>query len=522
MSSDAFISYNRADEKFVERVAKALRQRNIAVYYDQWELRPGTDWQPALEKELAATKCVLAFVGSKGPGSWQSSELQVALDEQKERGCPVVPVLVPGYDESDKLPRFLRTKTWVDMRKGLGDDALGALLFGITGERPWQEDDAAGAPAATTTAALDESQQSIARLVEILDFDRVTFFVGQRASIAKGTEPQPQFEISKKLLEELSLIKHDYDALMPGVDMASVYYALKKGERSLEYAYTEMILEKAEAAVGFDGDVQDELIRLMAVLSKQKMRRGRQRVRQVIITTSLDLALERALLSAGLPFTRLVQHRLEPVVEIGEYREVARLDDGSIQLTTRDGPQKCKPGDLEALDKLISRHPHRCVQLGASVRGRSGDRDDTLAFEELPEPIVYKFFGSYDVKNTCAISTDQQLGLAAVLLSHRSIPSGLMDVLSNSPIVFVGTGMLDPDFRIACHTLLKDSLTTTTDLNLIVQPRPDQVSHRVEPALWEEIKRNGQIRLGLSVIEQDAGAFLVTLRQAVEARLADQ
>jgi hypothetical protein len=56
------------------------------------------------------------------------------LNEFAERGCPVIPVLLPEAAVPE-LPVFLRGMTWVDLR--LQDDTgLERLIWGITGRKP--------------------------------------------------------------------------------------------------------------------------------------------------------------------------------------------------------------------------------------------------------------------------------------------------------------------------------------------------------------------------------------------------
>jgi hypothetical protein len=49
----------------------------------------------------------------------------------REKGYPVIPILLPGADPTkrDRLPSFLAQQTWVDLRKGLDNkEELGRFL----------------------------------------------------------------------------------------------------------------------------------------------------------------------------------------------------------------------------------------------------------------------------------------------------------------------------------------------------------------------------------------------------------
>ena len=62
--------------------------------------------------------------------------MRAALDENIQKGRPVIPVLLPGCGDDPSLPLFLRGYTWVDFRSGLQDaNARRDLIWGITGTR---------------------------------------------------------------------------------------------------------------------------------------------------------------------------------------------------------------------------------------------------------------------------------------------------------------------------------------------------------------------------------------------------
>ncbi len=58
------------------------------------------------------------------------------LSQFVQRGMAVIPVLLPGAAKKPRLPVFLSQFTWVDLRKGLTDEGLQRLIWGIQGIRP--------------------------------------------------------------------------------------------------------------------------------------------------------------------------------------------------------------------------------------------------------------------------------------------------------------------------------------------------------------------------------------------------
>jgi hypothetical protein len=131
---DVFLCHNVADKPAVIEIGRRLMSRGVLPWLDQWELRPGTPWQRVLEEQIANIRAAAVFVGRDGIGPWQRQELDGFLREFNKRGCPIIPVMLPGAVGEPQLPLFLRGMTWVDFRAS-DPDPLDQLLWGITGRR---------------------------------------------------------------------------------------------------------------------------------------------------------------------------------------------------------------------------------------------------------------------------------------------------------------------------------------------------------------------------------------------------
>jgi TIR domain len=132
---DVFLCHNVADKPAVAEIGRRLISRGVLPWLDQWELRPGAPWQRVLEEQIANIRSAAVFVGHDGIGPWQRQELDGFLREFNKRGCPIIPVMLPGAAGEPQLPLFLRGMTWVDFRVS-DPDPLDQLLWGITGRRP--------------------------------------------------------------------------------------------------------------------------------------------------------------------------------------------------------------------------------------------------------------------------------------------------------------------------------------------------------------------------------------------------
>jgi hypothetical protein len=131
---DVFLCHNVADKPAVRWTAQQLREHGILPWLDETELPPGRPWQEELERQIGSIRAAAVFVGPNGIGPWQNQEMMAFLREFAQRGCPVIPVLLPGAT-APAMPLFLRGMTWVDLStRDLA--AIERLIWGITGRKP--------------------------------------------------------------------------------------------------------------------------------------------------------------------------------------------------------------------------------------------------------------------------------------------------------------------------------------------------------------------------------------------------
>jgi TIR domain-containing protein len=133
---DVFLSYNGKDQDQAEELANRLKERSLAVWIDIWEMRPGRNWIDELHQAIQEIHAAAVLVGKYGTGPWQQQEISAILVDCVRRSKPVIPVLLPDAPAQPALPPFLAAFTWVDLRAGFSDAALGRLQWGITGIRP--------------------------------------------------------------------------------------------------------------------------------------------------------------------------------------------------------------------------------------------------------------------------------------------------------------------------------------------------------------------------------------------------
>lgn len=132
---DVFLCHNEQDKEFVKQIAEQLIKMGLLPWVDEWETQPGRLWQKALEDQIEHIHSVAVFVGKDGIGPWQNMELHAFLSEFINRGCSVIPVILPDCEHVPPLPIFLKSMRWVDFRKP-DPDPIKWLVWGITGKNP--------------------------------------------------------------------------------------------------------------------------------------------------------------------------------------------------------------------------------------------------------------------------------------------------------------------------------------------------------------------------------------------------
>jgi hypothetical protein len=113
---DVFLYYNNNHKPEVKRISERLKEFGIYPWLVEWELQTVKPWQRLLVQQITQIKSAAVFVGKDGIGPWQQEELEAFLSEFVDRGCPVIPVLLPDAPKEPQLPIFLKARTWVDFR----------------------------------------------------------------------------------------------------------------------------------------------------------------------------------------------------------------------------------------------------------------------------------------------------------------------------------------------------------------------------------------------------------------------
>ena len=141
--------------------------------------------------------------------------------------------------------------------------------------------------------AIEEAVESLA---ETLGTENVTYFIGAGAYSGAVTLPPSSSEITREMLRDLQLIDDFYKFLVPPVDIVGSYYAANSGTGKLENKVVDMINNRSSVVPRLCQQLAD----LLSLLARRPVPRIRARVQQLIVTTNLDVMIERALLQKGI------------------------------------------------------------------------------------------------------------------------------------------------------------------------------------------------------------------------------
>lgn len=107
MGSSIFVSYSRSDAALARSVVQLLRARDD-VFHDVDSIRPGAQWRQAIREAVDSAALIYVLWCSH---SAASIEVRSELDQARERGKPIVPVLLDSTPLNEDLSRY----QWVDL-----------------------------------------------------------------------------------------------------------------------------------------------------------------------------------------------------------------------------------------------------------------------------------------------------------------------------------------------------------------------------------------------------------------------
>lgn len=98
-----FLSYSRSDERIALRLAKDLRDRGVAMWVDQLDIRPSEHWDRAIERAVTSCRGLVVILS---PRSIASDNVMDEISYAIDSGKSVLPVMIEKCTPPLRLTRM--------------------------------------------------------------------------------------------------------------------------------------------------------------------------------------------------------------------------------------------------------------------------------------------------------------------------------------------------------------------------------------------------------------------------------
>ena len=160
LSDSYFLSYSRSDEAVALRFATDLRDRGVAMWVDQFDIRPSEHWDRAIERAVHQCRGLVVILSPRSVESDNvADEISFAIDHQKS----VLPVMIERC-----RPPLRITRMQVIDAIGCYERALEQCVRVLGGADPLPVPPIAPAPAAKGVTDVEAIAAAKARLTDIL------------------------------------------------------------------------------------------------------------------------------------------------------------------------------------------------------------------------------------------------------------------------------------------------------------------------------------------------------------------
>jgi hypothetical protein len=129
-------------------------------------------------------------------------------------------------------------------------------------------------------------------------------------------------------------------------------------------------------------------------------------------------------------------------------------------------------------------------------------------------PILYKYYGSKDLRRSCVISADHIEGF-----DFASVPVLITQRVATRPLLLLGYCWTDPELRHLRRTLLKNLVGNDVDRIAVHYPLPgegDAALYQVERALSTKLVKLWR-KLTVEPVETDGATMLREITKQIEA-----
>ena len=128
ISNSVFISHSHSDRSVAQHLAVLLRNRGVAVFGDDSEVRAGDPWLDTVERALSDASAYVVLVSpSYQHSNWAHFESGVAAGRAAhDKGISLIPVVMPGATWAD-VPAPLRPWRGIDATHSTQEELAATL-----------------------------------------------------------------------------------------------------------------------------------------------------------------------------------------------------------------------------------------------------------------------------------------------------------------------------------------------------------------------------------------------------------
>lgn len=474
MRYNAFLAHNSLDKDDVKILYDYLDKLGIYLWIDFREIIDGKLAAQSIEEGMKKSDYMIFCLGRNGPGPYQNLEVDIFNDLKAQNKIDMITVALPDYDPmADKTawliePEFIFEDTVHDKQ------TLNAIYDKIMDEVPpsfeIDEDD-----------QIPQGHYSPDHAIETIDDwfvdERATVFIGEQTSVGDNLAPEKAC-ITQDLLKDLGI--PDTGQPIPAFEHVCMYSSIEmNGMRRVEAKVKEMYTQSLSCIP----EAYKKLADLYTLAGQNDTTTNGDGVDpRLVFTTNTDLLIEMAFLLEGLPFTRIV---LCPHGKKG-LKVVQTIFPKNLALQAG-----CGRPNLTILQEHIESQKGEEIKV---VKDGKNDPDvvRNARAKESSGPLLFKYFGSLDILDSCFISSERLYNLTK---SSRDIPAQVTSIMSNTPNLYLGYSLLDLSLQHVYETLILGGDRDTYDNldNFFIRNRKvleQQSGCIMEKLIWDKLGRN--------------------------------
>jgi hypothetical protein len=552
---DAILLYSMQDLETARELHRTLRAQGFRVWFADEDWQPGKLLSREINTALERSSVVLLCLGGTGVGNYQGWETSASITGATQGQFQLIPIYLPGFSaDVFKIWPMVREIRPIDLRDGLQNRLeIGKLVAALAASRsrapenpPQDAHSAASAATAPPIVRLVSADAEITSLAQTAIQHGVTFFVGPTVPDRHDLAVVNPEAIAADLLCDLGLMDpaRTKGGLIDHIMMAphaAFLFTLKKGgiaakeitrrlalrsvgEPATYVRMAETLKQLVQLPIFAEPGAADPPVGDVNPNEKRKL---------TIVTTNVDVALERSLLKVGLPFSRVVLHRHDSRLLACTFTAVEHHPDGRLTITG-DGKRATtrRFDELAAKDQAWLKENYvqlsttelpferffKSYEVNRAIREVWSQARIITGAEvlSLQEPILIKVHGSYDVADSSIICADHYFET-----SRRSpeLVSSFGPILGHAAALMIGYTLTEPEFIHLYQTWLRHpfELSSSSARVAMLDPsaRPLDGQDRIYQLLVEEMQREAPRRFKVTPIRASVSDALEKLTAAI-------